>query len=76
MLKSKEFYQGLPKINDYNWIMCDYDTKMHIFQKSCTGGYKVLRLTEEDISESEQFQFMLEYDYSRPQLQVKRKRSK
>ena len=75
MIHSKQFYKDLPKINEYKWVI--FDNGLHFFQKVVKGGYyKTIRLTEEDISEIEQFWFMLEYDYSRPQeyKQVKRER--
>lgn len=75
MIHSKQFYKDLPKINEYQWVL--FDNGLHFFQKVVQGGYyKTIRLTEEDISEIEQFRFMLEYDYSRPQeyKQVKRER--
>ena len=75
MIHSKQFYKDLPKINEYKWVI--FDNGLHFFQKVVKGGYyKTIRLTEEDISEIEQFRFMLEYDYSRPQeyKQVKRER--
>ena len=65
MIHSKQFYKDLPKINEYKWVL--FDNGLHFFQKAFKGGYKTIRLTEEDIGEIEQFRFMLEYDYSRPQ---------
>lgn len=75
MIHSKQFYKDLPKINEYKWVL--FDNGLHFFQKETEGGYyKTIRLTEEDISDIEQFRFMLEYDYSRPQeyKQAKRER--
>ena len=66
MIHSKQFYKDLPKINGYKWVI--FDNGLHFFQKETKGGYyKTIRLTEEDISDIDQFRFMLEYDYSRPQ---------
>ncbi len=65
MIHPKQFYKDLPKINEYKWVL--FDKGLHFFQKTIKGYYKTIRLTEEDISEIEQFRFMLEYDYSRPQ---------
>ena len=66
MIHSKQFYKYLPKINGYKWVF--FDNGLHFFTKEVNGGYyKTIRLTEEDISEIEQFRFMLEYDYSRSQ---------
>ena len=66
MYYAQQFYKDLPKINEYKWVI--FDNGLHFFQKVVKGGYyKTIRLTEEDISDIEQFRFMLEYDYSRPQ---------
>ena len=54
-----------------------FDNGLHFFQKGTEGGYyKTIRLTEEDISDIDQLRFMIEYDYSRPQENKKKKRER
>ena len=67
MLKDKRFYKELPAINGYKWG--GFSDELHIFIKQIPVGfyakYVTCLLSEDDINDTEQFEFMLNNNRTR-----------
>ena len=63
MKHDKAFYQGLPEINGFKWAF--YDNGLHSFTKKTDQGYLECKMTEQDIQDPAQFEFMLSKGFSR-----------
>ena len=69
MKHDKTFYQNLPKVNGFKWSY--FDNGLHSFVKRddlrALAGYNYLecKLTEQDIEDPDQFEFMLSKGFSR-----------
>lgn len=63
MIHDKAFYQDLPKVNGFNWAF--YDDGLHSFTKKTDKGYLECKMTEQDIQDPGQFEFMLSKGFSR-----------
>lgn len=63
MKHDKAFYQDLPKVNGFRWAF--YDNGLHSFTKKTDQGYLECKMTEQDIQDPGQFEFMLSHVFSR-----------
>ena len=63
MKHDKAFYQDLPKVNGFNWSY--FDNGLHSFIKKTGQGYLECKMTEQDIQDPAQFEFMLSKGFSR-----------
>lgn len=63
MKHDKAFYQNLPKINGFKWAY--FDNGLHSFIKKTDQGYLECKMTEQDIQDPDQFEFMLSRGLSR-----------
>lgn len=63
MKHDKAFYQNLPKVNGFKWVY--FDNGLHSFTKKTDQGYLECKMTEQDIQDPDQFEFMLSQGFSR-----------